>query len=221
MFPALPASAARPLAARAGPEAQDIHGTEEEKTMKKTTCGILAAVAAVVVAAGSASAQRIPLTVEGRVEAAIPTGDLGDATNVGIGLAGDVTLNVTPIVGVYGGYSWARFPGKSSSGVDYTDQGFNVGLKASFAPMQGLGAAPFVRGGAVIHKLSAAIGGSGGSFTGSSDYRVGFEAAGGVSFPIAPRISLTPQVGYNEYSLGSGNGTVSSVRAGAGIDIAF
>ncbi|HSU16857.1 outer membrane beta-barrel protein [Longimicrobium sp.] len=192
--------------------------------MKKTTCGFLAAVAALVVA-GSASAQRIPLSIEGRVDAAIPTGDLGDAANVGIGLHGDVTFNVTPIVGVYGGYSWNRFGAKDTNGVDYTDQGFDVGIKATFAPMQGLGAAPFFRGGAIIHKLSASASDDDlGDFTISSDSKVGFEVAGGVAFPIAPRIMLTPQVGYTQFNAadeGDDDATVSVVHAGAGISISF
>lgn len=189
--------------------------------MKKTTCGFLAAVAALVVA-GSASAQRIPLSIEGRVDAAIPTGDLGDVANVGVGLHGDVTFNVTPIVGVYGGYSWNRYGAKDSNGIDFTEQGFDVGLKATFAPMQGLGAAPFFRGGAIFHKLKASDSDSGESLD-VTDNKLGFEVAGGVAFPIAPRIMLTPQVGYTQFSANEGgdDATVSAVHAGAGISIAF
>jgi opacity protein-like surface antigen len=190
--------------------------------MKKTTCGILAAVA-LMAAAGSANAQRIPISIDGIVTAAIPTGDLADAANVGIGLRGDVNLNVTPILGIYGGYSWSRFGAKDTNGLDFTDQGFDVGLKATFTPVQGLGAAPFVRGGAIIHtlKVSGTDDESGFDFSGTSDTKVGFEVGGGVSFPLAPNISLTPQVGYSEYSLGNGDGTVSVVHAGAGVNIAF
>jgi opacity protein-like surface antigen len=191
--------------------------------MKKTTCGFLAAVAALVVA-GSASAQRIPLSVEGRVDAAIPTGDLGDAADVGIGLHGDVTFNVTPILGVYGGYSWSRFGAKDTNGLDFTDQGFDVGVKATFAPVQGLGAAPFFRGGAIIHKLKVSASDDSGNFSASSDSKVGFEVGAGVAFPIAPRIMLTPQVGYSQFNAadsGDEDATVSVVHAGAGISIAF
>jgi len=197
--------------------------------MKKTTTFALAALAAVALT-GTAKAQAsLPLSFEGRVGAVIPTGDWGDLAKTGYGLNGNVTFNVTPIVGIYGGYTWNRFDVSDDLGGDvgdakFTEQGFDVGLKARFAAPTGLPLTPFFRAGAIFHKVK--ISDSDASF--SSDTKVGFDVGAGAEIAIAPRISLTPQVGYSQFNPDSSDDEeldsedsidVSNIHLGVGINI--
>jgi opacity protein-like surface antigen len=167
--------------------------------MKKTTFA-MAALAALALA-GSAQAQSaLPLSFEGRVGAVLPSGDWGELAKTGIGLNGNVTFNVTPVLGIYGGYTYNRFGVDEEFGegedFNFTEQGFDVGLKARFAGPTGLGATPFFRGGAIFHK----IGVSEDDVSVSGDYKLGFDVGGGVEIPVSPRIMLTPQVGYSQFN---------------------
>ena len=193
--------------------------------MKKTTFA-LAAVAAVALA-GTAQAQAsLPLSFEGRVGAVLPQGDWGKLAKTGIGLEGNVTFNVTPVVGIYGGYTWNRFDvdedlGGSDTG-RFTEQGFDVGLKARFASPTGLPVTPFFRGGAIFHKIGADFGDLGED---SSDTKLGFDVGGGVEIAVAPHITLTPQVGYSQFNPGTDDVDgeddidVSNVHLGVGLNI--
>lgn len=193
--------------------------------MMKTTTFALAALAAVAFT-GTAKAQTLPLSIEGGVHAVMPTGDWGDLAKTGIGLNGAVTFNVTPVLGIYGGYTWNRFDVDDDLGdvgdAKFTEQGFDVGVKARFASPTGLPVTPFFRGGAIIHKMS--ISDSDVSFSG--DYKVGFDVGGGVEIPLAPKITLTPQVGYSQFNPGDDedqdvgdNVDVSNIHLGVGVNI--
>lgn len=193
--------------------------------MKKTTFA-LAALAAVAFTGTQANAQTLPLSVEVRGGAVIPTGDFGDLASTGFGLNGNVTFNVTPVVGIYGGYTWNRFGinddlGEEGDDVDVTEQGFDVGLKARFASPTGLPVTPFFRGGAIFHK----IGVSEDDVSVSGDYKLGFDVGGGVEVGLARNITLTPQVGYSQFNPGDEDEDiddsvdVSNVTVGVGINI--
>jgi opacity protein-like surface antigen len=196
--------------------------------MKKTTTFALAALAAVAFT-GTAKAQAsLPLSFEGRVGAVIPTGDWGDLAKTGYGLNGNVTFNVTPIIGIYGGYTWNRFDVSDDLGGDvgdakFTEQGFDVGLKARFAsPAGGLPLTPFFRAGAIFHKIKL----SDDDASISGDTKIGFDVGGGAEIAVSPRISLTPQVGYSQFNPGDDEDVdsedsidVSNVHVGVGINI--
>jgi hypothetical protein len=193
--------------------------------MKKTTFA-LAALAAVAFTGTAKAQSALPLSIEGRVGAVLPTGDWGELAKTGIGLNGNVTFNVTPVVGIYGGYTWNRFGVDAdlgdTDGANWTEQGFDVGLKARFASPTGMPVTPFFRGGAIIHKLKV----SDDEVSFSGDYKVGFDVGGGVEIPVAQRITLTPQVGYSQFNPGGDEGdvdesdvSVSNVHLGVGINI--
>lgn len=193
--------------------------------MKKTMFAF-AALAAVAFAGTARAQTALPLSFEGRVGAVLPTGDWGELAKTGIGLNGNVTFNVTPVVGIYGGYTWNRFGVDDDLGaVDdakFTEQGFDVGLKARFASPTGMPVTPFFRGGAIIHKIR--VSDDDASFSG--DYKVGFDVGGGVEIPLAPRIMLTPQVGYSQFDpsddedeVDDESVSVSNVHLGVGINI--
>ncbi|HEX8694064.1 MAG TPA: porin family protein [Longimicrobium sp.] len=170
--------------------------------MKKTTSGLLAALAALSVA-GTAQAQlgpTTPFSVEVRGGAALPQGDFGDGLDTGWGLGLNASYNFTPMLAVYAGYSFNSFAVEDDGeefDADVNDRGFDAGLRAGFAPIGGF--SPWVRGGLVFHEIEIEDNDSGLSAT--TDSNLGFEVGGGLSFPLGPRISVTPGVSYTRYTI--------------------
>ena len=193
--------------------------------MRKTMFAT-AALAALVGTATVAGAQSlpIPLSLEGRVDAAFPMGDFGDEADTGVGYGVSAALGVAPGFGVYGSYSHTRFgQGPGSTGTpDATDSGFSVGVTAAI-PSGGMGMAPWVGGGLVFHQLQ--LGGNGSGI----EEEMGFEVGGGVAVGVAPGVRLTPGVGYRRYAatvpvLGDvvqRDLTVQYLTLGVGLNIAF
>lgn len=133
----------------------------------------------------------LPISIEARAGAAIPTGDLADYLDTGFGLELNGTLYFTPQIGAYAGYSLAQVD-YSDFDLDGTDSGFSLGILAS-APVPSL--APWVRAGAILHQFEV----SEGSASRTSDRGIGFEIGGGFAFPVAPMLSITPGVRYRSY----------------------
>ncbi len=185
-----------------------------------------AAVIAALATAGAAHAQSlpIPLSVEGRVDAAFPMGDFGDQVESGAGFGAGASLGIARGLGVYGTYSQTRFgvPPGSSDTPDATDTGFSVGLTAAL-PGTGARVSPWVGGGVVFHGLEL----------NGSDARIeeemGFEVGGGLAVGVAPGVRLTPGVGYRRYEasvpalggVAARDLTVQYLTAGIGLNIAF
>ncbi len=182
-----------------------------------------AALLAAVVPAARAEAQLpIPLSVEGRLDYAVPTGDFDDqVAENGIGVGAGVSLGVVPGLGVYGTYSNTRFGGGlfDDEEPDAKDAGFSVGLTAALPGAAGL--APWIGAGAVFHTLE--INGS----EAGIDEDVGFEVGGGIAVPITPNMRLTPGVGYRRYGVDIQRPLVdlemdvSYFTAGVGLNLSF
>lgn len=186
--------------------------------MKKTMFGLTAGLA-LFAAVGTAEAQSpIPLAVEVRGGIGFPTGDLGDdeqgAADLGYGFGATGMFTVTPMFGVYAGYSRFSFAADTEElaggavdnvDVDYNASGFNAGVQASLPAMMGFaGAAPYLRGGVVYHKLEVDLGDTVlddvvDDDAGESDYGLGFEVGGGLDIPLGPTVSVTPGVRYVTY----------------------
>lgn len=195
--------------------------------MKKSTVGILAALAAVSVAT-TANAQMGPTTpfsFNVNAGAALPTGDFGDLVSTGWTVSADGTFNITPMFGIYAGYSFSQF-GVSDDFEDLvgegdiTEQGFDAGIKATFGGGT-LPFTPFLRGGLIFHKI-------GGDFededveSEDSDSELGFEIGGGVTFPLGPRISVVPSASYLQWTPeedGDEGIDVSMVKVQIGLNI--
>jgi opacity protein-like surface antigen len=185
---------------------------------------VFATVLAVVAAsAAQANAQMgIPLSVEGRLDYAVPTGDFDDAVDEGTSLSAGVSLGIQPGLAVYGSYSNTRFGISLTSDEepDAEDSGFSVGLTAAL-PGGGARVAPWIGAGAVFHTLEL-----GGTEEGI-DEQVGFEVGGGVALGIAPNIRLTPGIGFRRYGteidglLGDAELDVSYFTVGVGLNISF
>lgn len=169
--------------------------------MKKTSFGLLAALAALAAAPQAHAQMRIPLAVEVRGGAGFPTGDFGDMVKTGYGFGVNGQFNVTPVIGVYAGYNRFEFDREGTvadvADAKAIDSGLNAGVQATFAPMMGFaGAAPFLRGGAVYHRVNFATDGG----DSKTDYGLGFEVGGGLDVPLGPTVSLTPGVRYIRYT---------------------
>lgn len=187
--------------------------------MKKATFVLTAL--SVLGVAGTASAQSaIPLSVEIRGDAAIPTGDFADGIENGIGFTGSAALQLVPGFGVYGSYSRTNF---SIDGADddVLDQGYAAGLTASLGNGGGR-ATPYINAGLLFHELEV-------EDTEVGDAKMGFEVGAGIAIPLGQRIRVTPAVGYRQYnveglSLGgivNSDMNVSYLNAGVGLNIAF
>src|SRR5829696_7408669 len=156
------------------------------RAMKKAVfAAVLAAVAASAVDAGAQMG--IPLSIEGRLDYAVPTGDFDDAVDEGTSIGGGVSLGIQPGLALYGTYSNTRFGVglTSDDEPDAEDSGFSVGLTAAI-PGGGARVAPWIGAGAVFHTLEL------GGIEEGIDESVGFEVGGGVALGIARNVRLTP-----------------------------
>lgn len=177
--------------------------------MNKAASGLLAA-AATLAMAGSAQAQIVPnltpFSVEGRVGAAFPNGDAGDVLDTGFTFGADVSVNVMPMVALYGGYSRTSF-GITDTDENATLSGFDVGARLEI-PTPLIPIDPWIKAGAVFHQLEIA--------DESSDRETGYEVGAGVGFGMIPKVTITPAVTYT--SVG-GDIDVQHVRAEVGVRV--
>lgn len=159
-------------------------------------------VVGLAVLAPAAVQAQTPFSVEAQAGVVVPMGDFADDfATTGFGFAVNAAYRVMPMLDVYAGYSWQRFGADDGEfedvDVDIDDSGFAFGGRLLFP---GTGLDPWVRAGLILHqlKLSGSEGGFSASFT--SDRSLGFEAAAGLAFPVAPRVSLTPAITFRTYS---------------------
>jgi len=162
---------------------------------------------ALLLSAGLATAANaqspLPITLELRGSAAIPTGDFNDGINTGWGIGGNVRYSFTPVVDVYGGFDHFSFStdddGDPGVDVGVDDNAFRAGLRAN-VPLVGMtGISPWVEGGLVFARTSISASDGSSSISINSDWGVGFEAGAGLSFAVAPRISINPGVRYRTH----------------------
>lgn len=167
---------------------------------QKIAAGLLA-VAASAVFAGSAHAQIpniTPFSVEVRGGAALPQGDFGEDLETGYTFGGNVGFQAVPMLGFYAGYTRSSF-GIEDNGEDgsrITDQGFDAGVRFAI-PTPLIPIDPFVKVGAIYHKLG--IDGDGVDF--EFDSELGFEVGAGLGFNILPKVQLTPAVTYSQFNV--------------------
>lgn len=168
--------------------------------MKKIAAGFCAALG-LLAATGAAEAQSasLPLSFEIRAGLAQPTGDFGDALNTGYTIGANAMFNITPMLGVYAGYTFNSFgiddeDGLFDEDLNFNLRGFDAGVRASFATSGTL--QPFVKGGLVYYK--GELSGDGASVAGDSE--LGFEVGGGLDYALGNKISVTPALSYTQVS---------------------
>ncbi|HEX6909027.1 MAG TPA: hypothetical protein VF142_01455 [Longimicrobium sp.] len=184
------------------------------------------AVLAAALAAGEANAQLpIPLSVEGRVDYAVPVRDFDDIVDEGMSWGVGASLGVSPGVGIYGTWSRTEFELEDLQDAEVQDEGFSVGVTTSLPSVSGL--APWVGAGLVIHQFDFDDETDEDSDEDGIEEDLGFEVGGGLAIPLAPNVRLTPGIGYRQYGvdvgtlLGTAEFDVSYFTAGVGLNISF
>jgi opacity protein-like surface antigen len=185
-----------------------------------------AAAVAIALAAGEANAQfSIPLSVEGRVDYAVPVGDFDDSVDEGISWGAGVSLGIAPGLGLYGTYSQTEFAIENVEEAEVQDKGFSVGLTTALPRVSGI--SPWVGAGLVIHEFDFNDEDGGSDDDDGIEEDIGFEVGGGLAIPLAPNIRLTPGIGYRQYGvdvgtlLGEAEFDVQYFTAGVGLNLSF
>ncbi|HEY0025724.1 MAG TPA: outer membrane beta-barrel protein [Longimicrobium sp.] len=160
--------------------------------MKKTLALLL--VASSLAVAAPAVAQ-VPLSVELRLDAGIPTGDAADEVDAGVGFGVRASLDLAPTFALYGGYSQFSFDyddGPILGGSEVELEGFELGGRVGLGTGGGV-ANPYAMLGALFH-----------------EDETGLEAGLGADYAVSYNLSVTPEVRYrtigdfNYISLGLG-----------------
>ncbi|MEZ4416675.1 MAG: outer membrane beta-barrel protein [Gemmatimonadota bacterium] len=152
---------------------------------------VCAAAFAGALTAQPAAAQDHRWSLEGRLGATLPTGDIGDNDETaGLSGAVDLLYSVSNAASLYGGVRAYRFNCDGPECVDDRNgKGLGAGVKFVFA--REARALPWVRGGVIYDQ--AAISGS------DSDWAPGFEVGAGIDLDLSPRFALVPAVRYYGY----------------------
>jgi opacity protein-like surface antigen len=192
--------------------------------MKKAV--FASAALALALAAGEANAQlSIPLSVEGRLDYAVPVGDFDDTVDEGLSWGAGVSLGISPGLGLYGTYSQTEFEIEDIAEAEVQDRGFSVGLTTALPSVSGL--SPWVGAGLVIHQFDFNDETDEDSDEDGIDEDLGFEVGGGLAVPLARNVRLTPGIGYRQYGvdvgtlLGTAEFDVQYFTAGVGLNISF
>jgi hypothetical protein len=131
-------------------------------------------------------------SVEGRVGAAVPLGDLGDdaqlAQTGGLGFGGDVMYTIQDYVSVYGGASHQRYTCDGCP-ARVISTGLQSGLKLLFDPTAPM--VPWARAGLLYHRPD--VGGVEG------DWHLGLDTGLGVDVRVGPGWFMVPAVRYKTY----------------------
>ncbi|TVP54091.1 MAG: hypothetical protein EA351_13880 [Gemmatimonadales bacterium] len=151
---------------------------------------------ALLLPADGLSAQ-VSFSGEGRVGVTFPTGDLSNAgAEAGLGFGAELMATFRPNLTAYVGLNRHGFSCGSDCDLDggLRSSGIAGGLKFIFpSPPDAL---LWGRAGIVAHALS--------TDDTSGDRNLGFEVGAGMDMPIAPRLHMTPHLGFITHDAGSG-----------------
>jgi hypothetical protein len=157
----------------------------------RTLSFVLAAVWLCLGAVG-VSAQTNRLSLEGRIGATIPTGDLSDGdAGVGLALAAEAQYSFSPVLTGYFGVSRDAFSCDDDDFCrDAASSGIQGGLK--FLLARDGARLPWVRLGLIGQSLDLGAN--------ESDLGLGFEVGGGVDIDVSPRFAVVPGIHFRSYS---------------------
>jgi hypothetical protein len=137
----------------------------------------------------SAAAQRQVLSFDVRGSYGFPIGDFGDNAGYDFGFGAGALLSFTPSFGVYGGWARDSFGCDNllcDEGSQLHVSGFEVGGKFMIPTANRI--LPWLKAGLVAHKTTF----DAGSIEFESDRTLGFQAAGGLDFPLGDVLSVSP-----------------------------
>ena len=146
--------------------------------MKKTLALLLAASSLAVAAPAAA---QLPVSVELRLDAGIPTGDAADVVDTGVGFGVRASLDLAPTFAIYGGYSQFSFDYDDDTILDGGEvelEGFELGGRVGLGTGGGV-ANPYAMLGALFH-----------------EDETGLEAGLGADYAVSYNLSVTPEVRY-------------------------
>jgi len=146
--------------------------------MKKTLALLLAASSLMVAAPAAA---QLPVSVELRLDAGIPTGDAADAVETGVGFGVRASLDIAPTFAIYGGFSQFSFDYDDDTilgGGEVELEGFELGGRVGLGTGGGV-ANPYAMLGALFH-----------------EDETGLEAGLGADYAVSYNLSVTPEVRY-------------------------
>ena len=143
-----------------------------------------------------------PVSFEARAGAAFPE---RDSRELDIGWIVDATLRyeLLPGLDAYAGYSFGSSTldiDDEAVDVDIRDHGFRSGLRADLRVGMPK-ATPWVEFGVLLNRIEVKASNSDDSASEHSEWGLGFEAGAGLSFPVRPRISLTPGIRYRTHKI--------------------
>lgn len=159
------------------------------------------------------SEAQVSFAGEGRVGVTFPSGDLSEAgAQAGLGIGAELMMTFRPNLTAYVGINRHGFSCDSDCnlGSGVRSSGLAGGLKFVFPSPPD--AHIWGRAGVVAHTLS--------SDDFSGDRNLGFEVGAGIDMPIAPRLYLTPHLGFITHEAGTDT-SASYFTFGAGAHYHF
>jgi hypothetical protein len=159
--------------------------------------GLVIAAAALAGAEGAQAQSTIPLSIEGRLDLGVPVGDAADSLEPGVGIGITGAFQLTPLFGIYGGWSSFDFDADDGLGSDFKADGFELGGRVTLGTGGGI-YNPFFQFGALFHEDDT-----------------GLEVGLGGFYPVGQNLSLTPMVRYRTIDV------LNYVTLGVGLNLRF
>lgn len=135
---------------------------------------------------------------------------------------GRVEYRPSSLLGVYGGYSYARFGCTGGfcggGGVSFTSSGAVGGLRFGLLDSSG---GLWVRAGATYQRLRST---ATGDYEFTSDWGLGFETGIGMTVRLSSALALTPELTYTRYSVtndAGGTSAVVTINGRVGLQLSF
>lgn len=156
-------------------------------------------IALLLVTVGGAQAQ-VPVSLELRGGAALPTADLGDATlDGGGGFGAFIAYRLRQHIDAYAGWEWHHFTtDKPFAGGDYDveDTGYSFGLELRHPALLPFGL--WARAGGIYNHV--VLEDANGDVVADSGHELGWEAGGGAWVPLTQQLALMTGVRYRTFS---------------------
>lgn len=126
------------------------------------------------------------------------TGNVAGATmKPGFGFEGNVHFAVSSRFGIYGGWGWNRFASDKAFGLSdvcFEETGYILGLQYSM-PISESQLSFYARAGMLANHIE--IENSNGDIVADSGHGLGFQVAGGLTYPIGSNWILSPGIKFN------------------------